>query len=207
MLDRRPLLPTDSHEGIMELIPWYVNGSLPKDEADAVRRHALTCPECADEIARQRRLAGHVATEEAFEAPVARSWETLRDRISSESRARRPAFNLWTWLRQHQAGMMLSGVGAAACVLVAVMMMPTNDDFRTLTASSNAAHDTIKFQTTPGVSASELQSLLGKYGLELEGGPSKAGVYTTKAKSGADLAALSKSLMSSPEIIFAAPAE
>lgn len=192
----------------MELIPWYVNGSLPKDEMEAVRRHALTCRDCAEEIARQRKLAGHIAAAETFEAPVSRSLATLRERIASERRAVKPAFNLWTWLRQHQGGMMLSGIGAAACVLVAVMTLPTDGDFKTLTASNTAAaHDVIKFQTTPGVSASELQTILGKYGLALDGGPSKAGVYTTKAKSGADLAALSKALMSTPEIIFAAPVE
>ncbi|MGR6466461.1 anti-sigma factor family protein [Rhizobium sp. PAMB 3182] len=207
MLDLRNQTPTDGHDGIMELIPWYVNGSLPKDEMDAVRRHALTCRDCAEEIARQRKLAGHVAATETFEAPVSRSWETLRERISSERRAAKPAFSLRTWLRQHQGGMMLSGIGAAACVMVAVMTLPTDGDFQTLTASNTAAHDVIKFQTTPGVSTDELQTILGKYGLALDGGPSKAGVYTTKAKSGADLAALSKALMSTPEIIFAAPVE
>ena len=74
-----------SHDSIWELIPWYVNGSLPPAEADAVRRHSSGCQICAAEIKCQRRLAKSVAKAEPFDPPLdlARNWENLRAQIEA----------------------------------------------------------------------------------------------------------------------------
>ena len=41
---------------IRELIPWYVNGSLPADEARQVAAHLSLCESCRDELTQIMRL-------------------------------------------------------------------------------------------------------------------------------------------------------
>uniref|UniRef100_A0AAN0MM07 Zf-HC2 domain-containing protein n=1 Tax=Yoonia rhodophyticola TaxID=3137370 RepID=A0AAN0MM07_9RHOB len=68
--DTRPPQPARCPDAIWELIPWYVNGSLPEDEAATVAAHSETCPDCEAEIARQQVLAKKVATTDPFDAPL-----------------------------------------------------------------------------------------------------------------------------------------
>ena len=209
LLNTRTSSADDQHQDVWELIPWFVNGSMPSGQKKMVQAHIKTCPECATEIARQHKLAKHVATADPFDAPVSRSWETLRGQIAAEAPAvRQGGFDLWRWLSDFKTGLIATGVGVAACLLVVVMILPNGQDgkdFRTLTGSDPQAQYTIKFQTVPGLEISAIKALLDQYGLELAGGPSETGVYTTSPRQGADLAALSEALMKTPQIVFAAP--
>ncbi|WP_081593189.1 zf-HC2 domain-containing protein [Rhizobium sp. PDO1-076] len=95
MLDCRHSCP---HQEEWALIPWYVNGSLPPEEAEVVRRHVLICAECAIEVLRQQRLSKHVVTDTVFDTSLAPSWDVLsagfrveRNRITSQ-------LGDWHWL-------------------------------------------------------------------------------------------------------------
>ena len=135
-----PKIPrSEAYETAWELIPWYVNGSLPKDEAEMVRHQAQLSPQFAAEVARQHELARQVATFDPSEAPVDRSWEKLRAQIDSESRARTPRpepKGLFAGLR---GGYALGGLGLAACLLLAVMLYaPQGETYQTLTSGAEA---------------------------------------------------------------------
>lgn len=205
LLNTRNSSKNGDHDDVWELIPWFVNGSLPSDKKEKVRSHIMTCRECAAEVARQHKLAKHVSTTDPFDVPVSRSWEKLRGQIESDRPVAKPQFDFWEWLGKFKTGLLVGGAGAVACLLVIVAFVPTSDDYRTLTGSNPELQHTIKFQTIPGTEITEINSLLSQYGLELKDGPSETGVYTTKSKEDVDLAALSKELMNRPEIVFAAP--
>ena len=199
-----PSLPT-SHDEIWELIPWYVNGSLPPAEADAVRRYSSGCEICAAEIERQRLLAEGVANLEPAEAPPSHGWESLRARIEADERARAPSGRLRRWFPSLQVGFGLAGT-LAAVLLVSVLVMPPSDNgFETFTDGKERGAQTIKFQTVPGVEREALDRVLASQGLTLVAEPSETGVYTATAPAGANLEAAANALMATPEVMFAAP--
>ncbi len=209
LLKTRNSSSDDNHDDLWELIPWYVNGTLSSEQHDAVKKRMVNNHDFALEVARQQQLAKHVKISDPFEAPVSRSWEMLRAQIEAEKPRSKPAFNLWGWLGKFKTGFIIGGASAVACLLAIAVFLPTapNNTFQTLTSTDINAQATIKFQIAPNVDAEALPTILSRYGLEIQSGPSDTGVYTTKPKQGEDLAALSKALMSAPEIIFASPAD
>lgn len=207
MPESRDINRPDAFETAWELIPWYVNGSLPENEAALVRDQARISPQLAAEIARQRVLAQQVATVDPSEAPVDRSWEKLRAQIASEKRAQMPRQEAKGWLAGLRGGYALGGLGVAACVLLAVLLVePAGVTYRTLTSSPETG-PAIKFQLAGDLAEGELTQLLAAHGLTLLEGPSDAGVYTASAAPGVDLARAAKDLMATANVQFAAPAE
>ncbi|MBY6003073.1 hypothetical protein KUV62_04090 [Salipiger bermudensis] len=207
MHDSKPIPRSEAYETAWELIPWYVNGSLPEDEAELVRHQARISPEFAAEVARQHDLAQQVATVDPSDAPVDRSWEKLRAQIDAEATARAPVPRSRGWLAGLRGGYTLGGLGVAACVLLAVVLFqPEGDDYQTLTSGSEAG-PAIKFQLAGDLSPDALAQLLAAHGLTLIDGPSEAGVYTAAASAEADLATAARDLMATPEVLFAAPDE
>jgi hypothetical protein len=41
---------SDNHGEVSELLPWYVNGTLDKEECQLVRQHVDNCPDCRDDF-------------------------------------------------------------------------------------------------------------------------------------------------------------
>lgn len=194
----------DCPDAIWELIPWYVNESLPSDQAQIVERHSESCAACAAEIGRQRRLAKEVVKIDPFEAPLSQSWDSLRAQIESESRAKTPKAGAW-----HRFGGMRGGLlalASAACIAVFVVVsLPADNDFQTLTSQNPDAAQMIRFQTSPGLDADTLNDILAQYGATLVSGPSAAGVYIAVVGTDADTKAAADALMATTQIIFAAP--
>ncbi|MEC9431565.1 MAG: hypothetical protein VYD87_01550 [Pseudomonadota bacterium] len=203
---------SDDPDQAWELIPWYVNGSLPEDQAAEIERRRDADPDFAAEVERQLGLAVGICMIEDDDAPRARSWETLRARIEAEERARTPASLSW---RDRLAALLgplggrtgaLAGMACAVALVTVVAMRPADDDgFRTLTGADGAGAAAIKFQAAPGVDRDALAALLADRGLVLLGEPSEAGVFRAAPPEGADLAAEAEALMAAPEILFAAP--
>lgn len=207
LLDTSNSRSADNHDVVWKLIPWYVNGSLPPAEQQTVKRHSMTCPDCAAEIARQHGLAKQVAKIDPFEPPLSRSWEKLRAQIKADKRVRKPRFDAWRWFDGFRGRMILTGAGAAACLMAAVLLVPVEDNFRTLTSDAPGPQDTIKFQMAPDIDVERLKDILAKHGLTISAGPSETGVYTATVTGDTDLQTASKALMTAPEIMFAAPTQ
>ena len=87
LLDSSTPISAEPHETVWELIPWFVNGTLPASEQAMVKQHIQSCSHCAAEVARQFKLAKRVATEDPFDVPLSRSLKHLRDQINAEARA------------------------------------------------------------------------------------------------------------------------
>ncbi len=202
--------PEEGHDALWELIPWYVNGSLPPEEMEAVERRLETSEEFAAEVAVQRRLAEKMATVDPFEAPSSRSWETLRAQIEADRSARTPKVDVRDRFRGVRGGLLPAGLALAASLVLVFLFTPIDDGFRTLTSGGAQQEGAIRFQPTAGLGADRLAQVLAAHGLELAGGPSETGVYTAVPVDGAeapDLDTLSETLMSAPEIIFATSGE
>ncbi|RAP42927.1 hypothetical protein BYZ73_01735 [Rhodovulum viride] len=155
----------DRHKAVWDNTPWYVNGSLPGPEAEAVRNHTRICPACAAELARQFDLASEVAGTAPSEVPLSRSWDDLRARIEADSRARRPREGWGGRRRGVREAMALAGTTAAACLVAAVALGPSDDGFPTLTSDGGAP--TTRFQTVPDLKAESLRAVLARQDLTL----------------------------------------
>ena len=66
-------------EQVRELIPWYVNGTLSRDEATAVAEHIAQCTNCREELAQTLQLSLQVRTAIEDTQPVPkRVWDAVR---------------------------------------------------------------------------------------------------------------------------------
>jgi hypothetical protein len=196
--------PEDYQNTIWELIPWYVNGSLPAEQAEEVLAYSKTCPACAAEIGRQQRLAKEVVKIDPFDVPLSRSWNNLRAQIEAEDNAKSLVSNFWQRFGWLQGGI----IGLAASTFIAVgivSIQPVNNDFDTLTSQNFAATQIIKFQVISGIDVNQITALLSTFDTTFVSGPSETGVYLAAVSEAANTQSVADALMTTEEIIFAAP--
>jgi anti-sigma factor RsiW len=75
-------------EGIRELIPWYVEGTLSPEESSAVAEHLGTCSDCLHDVAVAIRVRLAVRDALASEPPAS---EEMWERVSRQAVGRRLA--------------------------------------------------------------------------------------------------------------------
>lgn len=211
MAERSSPATENTQDQIFELIPWYVNGSLSDAEAKMVETYADSDPKCRAEIDRQSEIAAGVCMLEPLEADAAaqaRSWDQLSAAIASEQKARSPARQRAAWFPSFRGMTALAGT-LAAVVMVAVIFTgptdPTNQDFRTFTSGDGGDAQVIMFQLAPGTDDNALATVLADHGLTLLGEPTETGVYRASVSTEALPQDTAEALMSTPEILFAAP--
>ncbi|MEL7388648.1 MAG: hypothetical protein AAFN76_02600 [Pseudomonadota bacterium] len=204
--DQTPLARQCSDE-VWDMIPWYVNGSLPEAEVQQFEREAASCEVCQAEIERQRFLADQVAVEKPVEQARVRSWEIIRAQLDTETVARAPRSEPRRWFAGRNAGALgLTGLTAAVCLFVVVQFGgPGEDGFVTLTTAAEQAEAVIKFQPVPGLKDDRLNAIIAEHGLTNLSGPTDAGIYTVNVPKDGDAMAIADLLMALPEVDFAAP--
>ena len=190
------------HERVAEILPWYVNASLSREETALVDQHLAGCAACRDELARCRALslaARSGGRSEEDWAPSPRHFARVLARVeASEQRglgARGRAFldRLRSWMSDTPRPVRVAFAvqGMAALVLAAALVWRAPGPppaYETLSRAAPAAagdrarlHLVLAEETTER----ELRDLL--HGIEgvLVGGPSSRGVYTVELPIGA----------------------
>ncbi|MFL5274381.1 MAG: zf-HC2 domain-containing protein, partial [Anaeromyxobacteraceae bacterium] len=78
------------HDAVAELLPWYVNATLGRDEAARVEEHLPACAACREDLARCRALAlaTRAASSEERWAPSPRHFARVLARVDAAERAR-----------------------------------------------------------------------------------------------------------------------
>ncbi len=188
----RDLPESASERRVLELLPWYVNGTLQGDELEDVRlalRSSLVLRREHERLARIQRLmqeddAEHVATD--------RSYERLMSRIQRRRRWQSPVF--WQ---------------AAALLVVASGLglwwnaAPTPPPFETLTTPDFAAAPSLRVVFAADVSDEVRRALLAEHGLTVDAPPTAEGVYTLVLPAAADARAIADALRADPRVTFA----
>ncbi len=196
----------NTHEQVIELLPWYVNETLAGDDLALVERHVGECLPCRRALHEERRLQAAVGGLDIPSRETA-GLSRLLDSLDAKqpARARTPG-------RRALAG--VAGLAAAACAgLIAFVVFRSDPamqdateppaDFSTLSLPAPAGPlriDVVFTETAPEI---RIRELLTSLGASADSQPSAIGRYTIELAPGTDVDALLDELTADPAVRFA----
>ena len=208
---------TPVHPDISSLIPWYINGSIGERERQRVDEHLTLCPECREEVARERWIHRQMTAENAVEYMPVASLNRLQARLdgihAEDAAAGTPAPA--EPLRQP---MPWAGLTAASIAVMAVALSVLAADrwlqvgaqhaaapvYHTTTSPApHAPNEAIRAVFSPAITLNELQAILDEAQLRIVSGPTEAGVYSLAANSGRPVSSSLALLRGHAEVRFA----
>ncbi|MGH8487478.1 MAG: anti-sigma factor family protein [Gammaproteobacteria bacterium] len=213
-------LGNDPHRHIIEILPWYANGSLDPREAIEVEAHLVVCPGCREELQWCRDIAHSVQTMDDQEwVPSPGHFDSLMEKVNASSPAQRLAMawrNRFTRLvrsiRQSPAEMrwMLAMQTVAVVLLTGalVVLMPYKlpEYYQTLSAPTRADPDDaprVKLALSEDIKEKEIRSLLLSMHASIVQGPNSLGVYVVALPKHSQLAQVLGELRAHPKVRFA----
>jgi hypothetical protein len=179
----------------LELLPWYVNGSLEGEERELVSRQILASLTCRKEFGRLRALQDLIQREDPEAVATGRAFERLMARIEASGESGRP--RVASARRNHARNRFAIAASLAAAVsallwwwLASPGMSPRV--YETMTRSQPADPATLRLRVlfAPGVSETEQWELLARHGLTVVGSPTEDGIVTLKLARTSDLTAI-----------------
>jgi hypothetical protein len=198
-----------SERQALELLPWYVNGTLEGEEREQVRRELRSSLTCRLEYERLSRMQALMQGEDAERVATDRGFERLMARIHADgAKPAAAGFRPMPWSRLAQA--------AAVVVVVSAAVAWWNQDaatgpqtFRTLTTDAPAgSHAALRLVFRAGVSEDERRALLAELGLRAVAPPTADGIYTLAPPDHADARVLVERLRADSRVaIVTQPAE
>jgi hypothetical protein len=88
-MNRHALPPTDQHQQIMLLLPWYLNKSLEQNELQQIENHLRDCIVCHRELVALRKLAAAVKQSSDLDAAAEASFAKLREKLNTANPVRK----------------------------------------------------------------------------------------------------------------------
>ena len=140
------------HETIVQLLPWYVNGTLPPHERAAVESELASCPLCARELAELQRI--HAAMHEIdvdAPGPSESLFSRTLARIDSEKQTKPPTFSLREWWRQLSAPGKIAALVPAALAIALIVVAIRQAALRPTAIGTPEVRDEIRAGTTADV--------------------------------------------------------
>lgn len=135
-----------SHHEVAELLPWYVNKTLPTERSSQVDAHIAVCADCQREIAALKALEAAVAdVNEQLPRPSTNLMARVMDRVDAYENQRtrskdKPSWRSWAWIAR--PGFVLAEVVAIALVVAATAVFITRASrFESLAAQERARAD------------------------------------------------------------------
>ena len=193
-------MTAESERKAIELLPWYVNGTLEGEERELVRSQLLASLTCRKEFERLRCLQELMRHDDAEAIATDRAFESLMARIRASEAADAAPEGRLAILRLAMA----ASLTIAATGLVwwwAALPVTTPDAYETLTSAQTAGGPvTLRVVFEPGVSESERRDLWARHRLTPIAAPTAEGVYALAFPGDADEAAIVAALREDPRI-------
>lgn len=193
------------HRRVLDLLPWYANGTLEDVERRVVEAHLAACARCREELAADRRLGESLRqTPETAPAPHPAQFARLLERLDRDRTGLRGAWaalhDLLTatpravrWTLAAQLGLiLLLGVLGGGLLLLRRPEPPPPAVYQTLSdpapevPAAPAATARLRVVFAPGTSEEEIRNLLLGIRGQITAGPSPLGVYTVDVPAGPD---------------------
>lgn len=206
-----------SHQQVWELLAWYVNDTATPDQRQIVERHLPHCEACRAEHDAQRLLHAHLRTDGAVPDPAPGLARLLGDIERSSAPQPKQQDEQSATATPHLLHSMSRRLKFAVAALAALAVLESatlamlgfgRADYQTLSAPppSAAAHATIRLVPAPTMTVGELQAHLRRFGLQVVGGPTEAGVYSlAPVAADTDHAAALAGLRATQGVLFAEP--
>ena len=182
----------------LELLPWYVNGTLEGEERELVRSQVLASLTCRKEFERLRRLQELMKHDDAEAIATDRAFESLMARIrASEAAPASPAGGI---VQLAIAASLVTAATALAWWWVATPVTAPAPYETLATAQPEAAAAPLRVVFNPGVGEPERQAVFARHRLTAVAPPTAEGVYTLGFPDEADPAAIVAALREDPRI-------
>ena len=184
------------HQKILELLPWFVNGTLDEQERSMVNEHLNSCGTCHDEFMALKETSEvfHATTEPSKDSIVHARYDFMQQ-LEGKSRKVGPA-SRW-----------MIPVSLAACLLIAILLFgpfsQQEQSFETLGANASSK-PVIQLIFQPDTAESFIQSLVTGDQRHIISGPTAQGVYRIELLADEDPQQVLQSLKDHPNVIFAA---
>lgn len=199
---------TSSESQALELLPWYVNGTLDGEEHELVRRELLSSLTCRKEFERLRRMQQLMLEDDGESSATERAFERLKSRIDAGAPPR-PGGR-----RNPRQGLIRSPIARAAVLAASVCGLAwwwihsggiSPQTYTTMSDSPRAAPGVTQVRVVfaPGVPEAARRELLAEYRLTVAAPPTWEGVYTLALAPDADTSAVIATLRADPRVVFA----
>ena len=184
----------------LELMPWYVNGTLEGEDRELVRSQVLASLTCRKELERLRRLQQLMKHDDAEAIVTDRAFESLMARIrASETADASPTGRRGVMRLAMAASLVAAATGLAWWWAAAPVTAPAPYETLTTTQPAGAA---VRLHVVfePGVAETERRALLAGHRLTPVAPPSAEGVYSLRFPDDVDQAAIVAALREDPRI-------
>jgi hypothetical protein len=192
----------------LELLPWYVNGTLEGEEREQVRRELRSSLTCRLEYERLCRMRDLMREDDPEHAAAGRALERLMARIQRDRPASRSR-NAAVWLRS--ARWQPLAAAAALVTLAAGMAWWWSENraiapatYTTLTTNEpgDAGTPLLRLVFATGVPEEARRAIIAELGLELAAPPAADGMYTFAVPKDADAQLIAAELRADPRVAF-----
>lgn len=190
----------------LELLPWYVNGTLEGEERELVSRQVLASITCRKELERLRRLQDLIQQEDAEATATDRAFERLMARIEASDatprvRPRRFGRDI-TGTRFAFAAALVAAVSALWWWASAPVVQPPAYETMSRPQPTDSGAATVRVVFSPDITELQQQELLARHGLRAIAPPTADGVVTLAFADGTDYAAIVVALKQDPRILL-----
>jgi anti-sigma factor RsiW len=194
------------HQIIIELIPWYLNGTLEEAEDRLVRDHLGGCLACRQAAKQERQLQTLVSTEPAIPFRREASLSALLNRIDDSATQGKPG-RRQQFARQ-RVYWRIAGAAACLAAMAATALLLTDgngadEPFSTVATPEVDPAARVDLIFAADLSAGEIRAIVESYDADLVAGPSAIGRYTIALRPADDIEEKLAALREDPRIELA----
>lgn len=185
------------HLEILELVPWYVNGTLGEREMDQVSGHVESCASCSQAIDQEVTMAQHLRATPAGLAKLLeqqpQAFTRLQESLPSSSGQQR------SWYRPALA----ATIAAVALTSFFIGRASLDSTYELMTDTASYDGYVLQLIFHPQTSEQDIRHLLTDTGGDLLGNPSPKGVYRINLPPNIDAKAYAARIQEHPAVRWA----
>ena len=166
------------HDEAEELLPWYATGQLDAADRARVERHLLSCGDCREQLAVERRLIDEF---QAMAPEVESGWVRLRGRIDTPVQVARapkqPFAELWAFLTRPAVAAIAVAQLAFVVIAGGALLSLSRPAYHVLGSAPVPADANVIVIFDADMTEGEMRGALGAAGASIVGGPTSADAY------------------------------